>query len=370
MKKFRNGLILAAFFTSIFCLNTQAFDKSALEQVRNKPVLDSSDYEVIDKCLSDAIQELVKADDLTEISRIRAQIRTYKESNQESAKEQYHRQFYGSAHKYIAQALEQTQTLPDSKQQFRITINLLILIYELNDAQLADLVIDKLNDKSMAIRYWATNCIADPKVIKQLNTDSSYADLSVKIVQQFDKSVSDCEPDTLSLIVDFARDSINSQAPQLLLKIADLRIKQYADWSVKNELLDAGILKALFQKTSATPPYSEAAQRFCQLFSYVIQRYLKGAESLPEETKQQLLSVMVETEERCFKKITGLPTKIRNTLEKNDKEQLLKEHNLLLGEEAKEGLLPAKYQFMYKRPDGKESNAPLSLVGAPVKSKT
>jgi hypothetical protein len=51
-------------------------------------------------------------------------------------------------------------------------------------------------------------------------------------------------------------------------------------------------------------------------------------------------------------------------------EQLWKEHNLLLGEETKEGQLAAKFQFIYKRADGRESTAPEALPKPAEKSKT
>ena len=368
MKKAGIGLIII--FAFIFCTKSLAFDKAALERVRNKPVLDSSDFEVIDSCLAVAIQELWLTEDFTEISRLRAQIRTTKESNKDSSREQYHKQYYSSAHKYIGQALEQAQMLSDTRQQFRITLNLMILIYELGDSQFVDLIVDKLNDKNMALRYWAVNIIANQQVIEQLNTEQDNYELTVRIIQQLGKAIIDSEPGTLSLIAEFARDIKIPQAGQLLVKIADLRIKQYADWSVKDEVLDAVILKALSQKMSLSSPETAAAERFCQLFSFVIQRYYKGADILTEDNKKQLISVIAETEDKCIKKLLAPQQKIQNALEKKDMEQLWNEHNLLLGEETREGQIPAKFQFIYKRADGRESSAPQTLPIPPEKPNT
>jgi hypothetical protein len=104
----------------------------------------------------------------------------------------------------------------------------------------------------------------------------------------------------------------------------------------------------------------------------VIQRYYKGADILTEDTKKQLISVIAETEDKCISsnRLLGRQDKIRNALEKKDMEQLWKEHNLLLGEEAREGQIPAKFQFIYKRADGRESSAPQTLPIPPEKPNT
>ena len=75
-----------------------------------------------------------------------------------------------------------------------------------------------------------------------------------------------------------------------------MRIKKYAGWAVDYALLDATILQSLYNKIAAGGPRKPAvARRFGQLYSYAMQRYIKGQNYLDATQKGYLASVLVET---------------------------------------------------------------------------
>ena len=120
------------------------------------------------------------------------------------------------------------------------------------------------------------------------------------------------------------------EVEDLLLQIANMRIKRYAEWKVKFEPLDDLILKSLCSKisspamarsaeTSASRSNTAIARSFSQLCSYVIQRYVKGGELLSDMQKEQLASVIVEIEDKCISKLLGkTQTGMKRAIEADD----------------------------------------------------
>jgi hypothetical protein len=182
------------------------------------------------------------------------------------------------------------------------------------------------------------------------------------------------------LIAQFAAGVDIPEAEQLLIQIADLRIKQYADWTVKYELYDSAILKYLSSKipllsespvgllptTIDTKP--ELARRFAQLYSYAIQRYIKGAALLNDTQKSHLASVLVETEDKCIGRLLGNPQlTIRRALERQNAQAIMAEHDRLLGTATTSGQLPTALKFDYGSTGSSTRTAPLPLPDPPRK---
>ncbi len=335
-------------------------DPWEIEEVRNKGILDNEDFEIIDSFVEESVKELIGAADFTDMARIRAKLLSRSSSNASSSRAQYRKQFYKSAHKYIAAALEWAEQLEDKDKKFVEKINLLILIDGLRDAQLADLVLDKLADSNMAIRYWAVNSVCNSEVIEQLNAGSS--DLTGQIISRLARIVETSDDSVVAMIARFSAAIKAEQGTEHLLSLADMRIKQYAGWSVDNELLDTVILQSLYRKLAVTNPNKGmVAQRFGQLYSFVIQRYIKGAEQLNDEQKQKLISVIVGIEAQCISKLFGPQATIKRAIEARNFEGLIQEHNLLLGDSNKQGKLGEKFNFKYRRSDGSESMEPVVL---------
>jgi len=356
------GVLIVSLIPAMI-LRSKAVDTREIEQVRNKQVLNSQDLQIIDDFLAQSVQELIKTRDFTSIARTRTTILI-----NQSSQGQYAQQFSESAYKYISLGLAQAKELPEERQ-FKVILNLLILVDGLKDPRLADLAIAHLKDKNKAIRYWAVRCVTNPGLISKLNpADGANLRLARRIAEQLGELVDSGEPEVLALIAEFAAEVKIPEGQDLLLQIADTRIKRYADWTVKYELLDSAILKLLYNKvisTSSNTP--EVARRFGQLYSYAMQRYIKGQDFLSNNNKHYLASVLVETEDKCIGKLLGRPqSTIRRAVEQKDYSLLLQEHNRLLGDEIRAGELASKLNFDYgPDPSGKKMVAPPTLPDPP-----
>ena len=339
--------VLIVFLIPAMILRSKAVDTRQIEQVRNKQVLNSEDLQIIDDFLAQTVQELVKTRDFTSIARTRTVILT-NQSNQG----QYAQQFSESAYKYISLGLQQATELPQERQ-FKVILNLLILVDGLKDPRLADLAIARLKDKNKAIRYWAVRCVTNPGLLMKLNPpDAANLRLARRIAEELSKLVDSSDPEILALMAEFTDEVNIPEGQDLLLQIADIRIKQYADWRVEYELLDSAILKFLCNKVapdrvggSSSPA---VARRFGQLYSYAIQRYIKGQEYLRQNNKHYLASVLVETEDKCIGKLLGRPqSAIKRAVESATGGLLLQEYNRLFGDEIRAGELTLKLNIDY-----------------------
>jgi hypothetical protein len=332
-------------------------------------VLEDGDLRVVDKFVADSVDELVKTVDFTSIAKIRAVVLSRSSSNKDSAKAQYEEQFSESAHKYISNALEAAKTLTPAEYRFRVILNLLILADSLEEPRLADLAMKWLDDEDNAVRYWAVHSVTSPGVTAKLNSGgAANLELAGKITEQLKKVVESSSPETLTLIVEFAAKVAIPEGEDLLLQIADMRIKKYESWKVEYELLDGDILGLLDSKIPAeSTSKPEVAYRFGQLYSYAIQRYVKGRDVLSDAQKNQLASVLVETETSYIgKRLKVTQSVVKNAVEQGDFPALLQEHDRLLGDETRAGQLPLKLNFDYgKKPDGSRRTAPLALPEPP-----
>ena len=192
--------------------------------------------------------------------------------------------------------------------------------------------------------------------------------LAAEIVEQLKNLVDECGPETMVLMAKFAAEVDISGGEDLLLQIADMRISKYADWTVDYELLDATVLRLLCDGIfSGNMNKSAVGRRFGQLYSYVIQRYVKGKELLSAAQKSQLASVLVETEKSCIGRLMGRPQAvIKKAIEQDDYNTLLQEHSRLLGDEIRVGQLALKLSFDYgKTGSGIKRTTPLVLPEPP-----
>ncbi len=366
--------VSAAFFSFFIHSTSEGVNISDIDIVRNKPVLENKDLQIIDDFMDEAVQELVSTRDFASIAQIRTIITLRRTSRKSSAEAQYSEQFSESALKYISSALKQAEKLTPKDRRFKMTLNLLILIDGLEDVQLANLAMGLLQDESKVIRYWAVHSITSPGFTKQLNaTIAANSQLARNIVDQLQGLLGRSGPETIALIAGFAAEVSIPQGEDLLGRIADMRNKQYADWKVDYEPLDGIVLSLLYEKIfSGAVNKPAAGRRFAQLYSYVIQRYVKGRDVLNAPQKHQLASVLVETEKSCVSRLLGKPqTVIKSAVERNDYTRLLLEHSRILGDETRAGQLPVKLNFDYgMNPNGTPRTAPLALPEPPQKSTT
>jgi hypothetical protein len=363
--------VLGVFLVLVVNSGAAAVDTSKVDVCCHKEVLDDGDLQIIDNFVAAAVDELVKTVDFTSIAKIRTVFLSRSSSSKESAKAQYAEQFSESAHKYISKALEEAKELTPAEHRFRIILNLFILVDSLEDLRLADLAIKWLSDENEAIQYWAVHSVTNSGITEQLNSGGADGlKLAERITEQLKGLVDSGSPEILALMAEFAARVDIPQGEELLREIADMRIRRYADWTVEYELLDGDILKLLDSKIpSGSINKPDVARCFGQLYSYVIQRYVKGRDVLSDTQKNQLASVLVETEISCISKRLGVAQSVvKNAVEQNDYTALLQEHSRLLGDETKVGQLPLKLNFDYgKKPDGSRCIAPLALPEPPKK---
>jgi len=364
--------VLVAFLILAMDSRLTAVDTRDIDQVLKKTVLDARDFEIIDQFLDEAVQELVRERNFTEIAKRRAVIISRK-----SEQGQYAEQFSKSASKHIREGFEQAKQLTPEKRRTNAIVNLLILVHSLEDFRLANIAADWLDNKHAVIRYWAVKCLTSPAMIQQLNAAAeSNPGQAAAIVGQLRPLIDTSSAETLVQIARFAAAVNVPQAEQLLLDVADERIERYANWTVKHELSDIVLLKLLESKipvsaagapSGASKP--EVARRFAQLYSYVIQRYLKGPVVLNDTQKNHLASVMVEVQEKCVSRLLGSPqTSFRRALERESMDAISAEHDALLGSGSNPGQLSARLGFDYGTDSaGAKRTAPIPLPDAPRK---
>jgi hypothetical protein len=366
--------VLVVFLILVMNPGSKAVNTREVDNVRKKAVLDNSDLKIIDDFLAEAINELVRERDFTAIAQKRTVILS-RQSTQ-SQQGQYAQQFSESARRYIAQGFIDAQKLPRQERITGVTINLLILMDGLKDLGLADQAVPMLKNENMVIRYWAVHSLTNQGIITQLNAAANpnqAAVLAAKLTEILDTST----PEIMALIAQFAGSAKIPQAEQLLCQIADIRIKRYADWTVKYELYDSTILKYLSSKiplasqasgsTSATSK-APVARCFAQLYSYAIQRYVKGAGILNNTQKSHLTSVLADIEEKCIGTLLKPQMTIRRALAASSMPAILAEHDRLLGSATTSGELPQTLNFDYSTsPNGPKLTAPIPLPDPPAK---
>jgi hypothetical protein len=361
--------VLAVLLVSLMHSGAGAVNTRAIDKVRNKGVLDSRDFQIIDDFMNQAVRELVrtKDEDFPSIATTRTVI-VKRRSSKTSAQAQYSEQFSKSAYKYISSGFEETEKLTSEGRKLKVKVNLLILMSGLEDVRLADLAIGMLKDKNTVIRYLAVHSLTNAGIVKQLNsTGADNSKLARLIVERLKELVDRSGPEVIRLMAEFAAAVKITQGEDLLLQIADMRMKRYADWTVKYELLDATILKLLSQKISSGGSSRAAvARRFGQLYSYVFQRYDQGQDSLNTTQKHQLASVLVEIEQYIGKHLEVKQTVIKRAVQRGDYTALLEEHSRLLGDKTQAGRLGLKLKFDYSTTsDGVKRTAPLALPKQP-----
>ena len=372
--------VLTAFFVLAINSKAVAVNTRDIDAVRKKSVIEDQDKKIIDDFLAQAVVELVKTKDFTSIAKLRSVI-----LGRKSTQSQYAQQFSESSYRHIQAGFEQAQKLRPQERKTNIFISLLILIDGLEDMRLADLAMGWLKDQNMVIRYWAVHSLTNPAIVQQLNQGTtSNSGLATTIIAQLKEVVETSKPEIIVHIARFATNINIPEGEELLLQVADDRIKRYADWTVTSEFYDIIILKLLESKiplssqsmgalaptTSLSKP--AIARRFAQLYSYVLQRYIKGNNILNANQKQYLASVSIEIEEKCITRLLGLSRSqgtLRRAIERDNLIALSDEHNKLLGDETSSGQLPSKLGFDYSTtPNGPKRTAPIPLPEKPQKT--
>jgi hypothetical protein len=351
------GLVVSLFSTAGAVVDTQAIDP-----VLKKSVLTPQDLAVIDAFVLDAVEEIVQIDDFTQSANIRAILLA-----RTGSQTQYVQQFSESALKYISAALQQAQGIADPVKRFNVMANLLILVDSLRDPRLVDVAVRMIGQENDGVRYWAVRAATDQALWTKLNQSPATATpLAERIMAECSRVAETSSPEVINLMVEFAGRYNTAGAEDLLVHAADARIKRYAAWDARYELADAALLKLLGDRLAGGGAASpEVAKRFAQLYSFVIQRYIKGQQHnvLSDTSRNYLASVILEVEDKCLSKLLGAKqVALIRAVQGPDLDALQAEHDKLLGGEGETGTLVSKLKVNYGTP----GNRPLPLPDPPA----
>ncbi len=365
MQRACSAILVGGVVLTLLTISRAQVDSRRIEEVLKKSVLTPEDLEVIDAFVSDAVGRLVRTIDFTEVAKTRAVI-----LNHQNTQAQYAQRFSEAVYREIGEGFDYARNeISDPDRRFKVFTNLLILINELNDPRLVDLAVRMIPYESCAVRYWAVRAATDPAVWDKLSQDqNAAAPVARKIIDACNQVVETSSPEVLNLAAQFAGRYNTVPTAELLGRVAEARIRHYADWAVKYELVDTAILKLLSERISSGGTANpQLAKQFAQLYSFAIQRYIRGVRdnALQELSRNYLAAVLVETEEQCIGELLGMPqANIRRAVEAGDMNALQAEHDKLLGGPNEKGALPAKLNFTYGAADNSRQ-APLTLPEPP-----
>jgi hypothetical protein len=325
----RTAFLFGAVTLLLLCLLSTSWaqlDTRRIDEVRAKNMLNNADLAIIDRFMSEAIRDLVRTEDFSKVATTRATI-----LSRTSTQKQYAQQYSASAQKHIEDNLKRAADLP-GERLFMVTLNLLVLIDSMGDPALTEIAFDYTDSKYTAIRYWAVRAITNPQMAKQVH-DLPENPKNQKILTTIQGLTDDPSPDIQGLIVDFAVKLGGSPGQALLLAVADSRIARYRDGSVQDELLEVKVLKQLYARMAAENPEKAAVtQRFTELFDQVMQRFLQKQDTLLPDQKSNLISVMVEIEDKCLRVLLKqTQNNIKRAIEAEDISRLQSEYEQLLG---------------------------------------
>lgn len=354
------GLVLA-----VLGVSKAVVDARRVEEVMEKDALTQQDLEAIDDFVRDAVGSLVRTIDFTEVSKIRAIIVSH-----QSTQTQYARQYSESCYRHIAEGIEYARTdIRDESTLFKVITNLLILIDSLKDPQLIDLAIQEIPHSNSAVRYWAVRASTNAELWAKMGQGQGAAQLATRVLNACERVVDSSSPEVLLQMAKFAGRFNTVQASELLMHVAEARIRSYADWSVRYELMDAAVLRLLTDKIvdGGNGSSAQLARRFARLYSFAIQRYIKGQNlgRLTNVSRNYLISVLIDTEDKCLGRLLGTPqVTIRRAVEAGDLAALQDEHARLLGTEDDAGAVPTRFNFTYGGQDERRT-APPTLPNPP-----
>lgn len=332
-------------------------DSRAIDAARAKTVLEPGDLQAIDEFVAASVRDIIRTRDFSQVSKARAALTTKR-----GTQAQYVQQFLESCRKHIQSGLQQAAGLAEDRK-FKVTLNLLILMSDLQDPGLADLALPYLGDPNRGLQYWAVQVATHPAVVGKIKQGDW--PVGAQILAQVQQSIRSGSAALWGPVAEFAAKLGTAEGLSLLNEVADLRLAQYAGGQVQDPpQVDTTILRLLGAANAADNGKDPAmTRRFAQLYSYVIQHLAKVYPVLSGTPRQAWVSAVVEVEEKCIgPALGGTDMPLRRALEKGDVTALQAEHDALLGSATAPGRLAAKWPFDYGAgPDGKVQTGPRDL---------
>ncbi|MCK4999295.1 MAG: hypothetical protein KAS23_07165 [Anaerohalosphaera sp.] len=349
--------------------STDQIDDFRAKALNAARALTDSEAQIIENFISSSFDEMLNSFEISEILAIKTSIVSRKGPSKPTGYSNAYNKFL---EKNLRSVAGEINALESSSRKNQLLVNLIVLAAETKSYDLADFALTMIDSDNVVVRYWAVKCIANKTVIAQFNSVSeSDNELNNAIIAAFDKLLdAESSPEILGLLATFAAQSTDSMVEDMLIKVVDKRIKKYEDWTVKNEFVDSNLLKRLTDKMIAYKTSAANARwsmRFAQLYSYIVQRYIAGADILDEASLEYLKSAIAEAENSSFAKLLGRTQPvIKKALEKKDPGQLKKEIDSLLGSASRQGRLAYEFKYDYgKNSSGQSITAPKKLPAPP-----
>jgi hypothetical protein len=312
----------------------------------------SGDKDVIGDFVTAGLRELLLVEEGSEMSDIRLQIVRFADQSEQPS--EYSFVYVKAVKTAIVPILRQVSGMPSSERKTTIELNLMILLGHLKSCELSECGLPMLSHDNAAVKYWAVKVVADKSIARQLNSDiTGDAELQGQIVSGLMRLMAEETPAVvLDTITGFAAILKDSGGKDLLKRVCMLRTKAYENWSVTYAMMDAALLNAVAGQIDVSDDKQgdrvELLRMFAQLYSYVMQRYLLGAEVLDNISKRNLAGVMLDVEEKGLTKMMGSrQTEIKQALTRRDLRALSRAHGAILGTKKRGGLLAYKIKFDY-----------------------
>ena len=178
---YRTAGIICLVAASLAC---GTLDTANIDAVAKKEVLDKQDLAVIDSFVAAGIQEILKTTDFSSIGNVRLEIAARAHSSQPSADIQYNPQFVAAAQKNLEKAFADAAKISDPNRRAKVTLNLMILLDNLDNVQLADIALKMIDNEDTAVRYWAVHAVTNSKDHRQFNTGKASAAVARTIAEQ------------------------------------------------------------------------------------------------------------------------------------------------------------------------------------------
>jgi hypothetical protein len=271
----------------------------------------------------------------------------------------------------IASALKEVSGLPDAAKKASAQLNFSIVIAQFDSLDMVDLALSLLLEGDAAARYWAMKALTGDRTSTQITAQVGDSPLRKKIIETLNKRIpNEDQPVIHVMMAQFALRIKGVEGRDLMLAIADSRMRASMSWKVTSEKIDADILSALAEKiTASVAPEDKAVLtgRFAQYYSYVIQRLARNP-LLPPASKQAVVSAILSVEDGPLSNLLGAKSSaLRAAIQKNNMEALLKEHDAILGSSAAVGSLAGKIKFNYEDNAKGPKALPLPPTSSPQK---
>lgn len=252
-----------------------------------------------------------------------------------------------------AQAIDRIE---DPARRQMVRRNLAILTAELQSVILVDFGVQWAQDPDPVVRYWAIKSIADPVIAQQLDSEITANPEAAQKIFETLQTVIQNEPlqEVLALTAGFSAAWQDARSAQLLERLTARRLEDYNHCREKTAWLDNRILRALAEKYAAQKLAEEktaAGRRFASLLAVVMQRWIQneaaGGKGLSEEARSQLITTLVETEDRLLPKLEIVAPGIRRALERGGDLQPVYED--LMGTTSRRGTLATRLGIDFGR---------------------